>query len=263
MTYSLTWLADVLYSAGLKVAEYDGWKNRGLGDVGPTRGVICHHTAGPPHGNMPSLGTLLNGRPDLRGPLAQLGLGRDGTFYVLAAGRCNHAGAGTWQGISTGNTNFIGIEAENTGLVADSPWPPVQLDAYQRGVAALFAHLGLSASFCAGHKEYATPKGRKDDPSLGMDAFRAAVAAHLAGTGTPVATIPSREPDTAAGAGRPTLRRGATGNLVRSIQSKSGLAADGQFGPATEAAVRALQRAHQLVPDGIVGPLTWQVLDQL
>src|SRR5580700_4344959 len=50
------------------------------------------------------------------GPLAQLGLGRDGTFYVVAAGRCNQAGQGSWQGVTTGNSSFIGIEAENTGL---------------------------------------------------------------------------------------------------------------------------------------------------
>jgi len=262
MAYALEWLADVLYAAGLKVAEHDGWKTRGQGDVGPTRGVLCHHTAGPAHGNMPSLGTLINGRPDLRGPLSQLGLGRDGTFYVLAAGRCNHAGVGSWQGITTGNTSFIGIEAENTGTAADSPWPAVQLDAYQRGVAAILGRLGVSAEFCAGHKEYALPKGRKDDPTLVMDAFRAAVAAHLAGTAPPPMQIPSREPDGPTGAGRPTLRRGASGDLVRQVQMKCGVAADGQFGGATEAALRAFQRAHGLVPDGIVGPKTWLALDQ-
>lgn len=263
MAYSLVWLADVLYAAGLKVAEHDGWKDRGLGDVGPIKGVLCHHTAGPDHGNMPSLDTILNGRPDLRGPLAQLGLGRDGTYYVLAAGFCQHAGHGSWQGIAAGNTHFIGIEAENTGLPGDSPWPDVQIDAYQRGVAAVLAHLNLAAECCAGHKEFALPQGRKNDPDLDMNAFRAQVAAHLAGTASAPVLIPAREPAQAGDAGRPTLRRGATGTLVRAIQSKCGLAVDGQFGPDTEAAVRAFQRAHRLVPDGIVGPTTWKMLDQV
>ncbi|HTR12134.1 MAG TPA: N-acetylmuramoyl-L-alanine amidase, partial [Roseiarcus sp.] len=93
------------------------------------KGVMCHHTAGSPHGVMPSLGVITNGREDLPGPLAQLGLGRDGTYFVVAAGRCNHAGGGMWQGISTGNSSFIGIEAENTGGEND-PWPAVQIDAY-------------------------------------------------------------------------------------------------------------------------------------
>ncbi|MEI7995202.1 MAG: N-acetylmuramoyl-L-alanine amidase [Methylococcaceae bacterium] len=93
---------------------------------------MCHHTAGPKNGNMPSLRTVTEGRSDLSGPLAQLCLGRDGTYYVVSAGRCNHAGAGEWQGITSGNTNFIGIEAENTGT-SDDPWPEVQMDAYRRG----------------------------------------------------------------------------------------------------------------------------------
>jgi hypothetical protein len=97
MAYSLTWLAEVLEDAGLKVAEVAGWRTRGRGDVGSIKGIVCHHTAGPHTGNMPSLGVITIGRPDLAGPLAQLGLGRDGTFYVVAAGRANHAGAGKWR----------------------------------------------------------------------------------------------------------------------------------------------------------------------
>jgi hypothetical protein len=146
MAFSLTWLPKVLQDAGLKVALVEGWETRGSGDMGEVRGVICHHTAGPAgNGNMPSLKTIVNGRSDLPGPLAQLGLGRDGTFYVIAAGRCNHAGKGVWNGQTSGNTHFIGIEAENQGTHEDFPWPAIQLDAYQRGVAAIFKHLRIDA----------------------------------------------------------------------------------------------------------------------
>src|SRR5438105_14824380 len=110
MAHSLTWLPDILKAAGLKVALVEGWEDRGRGDVGQIVGVICHHTAGPKSGNMPSLRTLIDGRSDLPGPLAQLGLGRDGTYFVIAAGRCNHAGKGSWQNVITGTTNVIGIE---------------------------------------------------------------------------------------------------------------------------------------------------------
>ena len=263
MAFSLTWLPDVLKAAGCKVAVVDGWQERGRGDVGETFGIICHHTAGGKTGNMGSLKTILNGRPDLPGPLAQLGLGRDGTFYIIAAGRCNHAGGGIWKGLTNGNTNFIGIEAENTGTHDDFPWPDVQVDAYQRGVAAILKHIGRDASFCAGHKEYALPRGRKSDPDFDMVAFRAAVQAILDNKSPAAKLIPAAEPPVAGGApGRPTLRRGASGEFVKQLQSKLGIAsADGEFGAGTEAALRLFQRKHNMVPDGIVGPKTWIILD--
>jgi hypothetical protein len=193
MTFSLTWLPATLRSVGLKVAEIDGWENRGRAEFGPLRGALCHHTAGPRTGNMPSLRTLIDGRPDLPGPLAQLGLGRDGTFYVVAAARCNHAGAGRWGNVTTGNSNFIGVEAENTGAPDDLPWPDIQMDAYRRGVAAILAHAGLSADACAGHKEYALPAGRKNDPDFDMAVFRKGVAGILSGAAAPPALIPKQE----------------------------------------------------------------------
>lgn len=260
MTYSLTWLPDVLRQANLKVAEVDGWKSRGRGDMGDVAGVICHHTAGPKVGNMPSLKTLTTGRPGLAGPLAQLGLGRDGTYYVIAAGRCNHAGTGNWQGITYGNSRFIGIEAENTGTSIDEPWPSIQMDAYKCGVAAILRYSGLSELSCAGHKEFATPKGRKIDPLFDMDDFRRAVGGYMSGAIPLRPLIPAVEPASGEGGvtGRPTLRRGSSGDLVRQLQLALAIQpADGLFGAYTEAAVREFQRKLGLVPDGIVGPVSW------
>lgn len=264
MTFSLTWMPAVLEAAGLKVAVVPGWESRGRREMGTVLGVMCHHTVGRRDGNMPSLRTLIEGRPDLPGPLSQLGLGRDGTYYVIAAGRCNHAGTGNWRGLTDGNANFIGIEGENTGRADDLPWPDVQLDAYRRGAAAILTHVGRTADFCAGHKEYAPD--RKPDPSFDMPAFRASVAAIINGTAPTRPLIPAVEPPPAVGAapGRATVRRGAVGELVQGLQRRLGLAvADGVFGPRTEAAVRAFQRAKGLVPDGIVGPRTWAMLDTL
>lgn len=271
MPFKLTWLPDVLKNAGLKVSLVDGWQTRGRGDVGDIFGVICHHTGvnDPQKRNMPTLRSLRDGRKAephlaaLPGPLAQLGLGRDGTYFVIAAGRAIHAGIGMFKGQVNGNTNFIGIEAENAGIASDFPWPQIQLEAYHRGVAAILKHLKKDQTFCCGHKEYALPKGRKDDPDLDMNAFRVSVAAILSGT-TPAPTpIPSVEPGPPVGgaAPRPTLRRPTKGELVKKVQTKVGVNADGNFGPKTEAAVRAFQKKHGLVPDGIVGPKTWKALD--
>lgn len=261
MPYALTWLPDVLRGAGLKVAEVPGWQNRGRGDVGRIAGVICHHTAGPRHGNMPSLQTLIQGRSDLPGPLCHLGLGRDGTFYVVAAGRANHAGKGEFRNITQGNSRFIGIEAENTGLPNDSPWPAIQVEAYQRGVAAILKFLKCEADFCIGHREYAGK--RKSDPDFDMDEFRRGVLSFLTGTTPTPPLIPALEPAAQPGANGPrrTIRRGDHNDLVKQMQARLGLSPDGIFGAKTEAAVREFQRQQGMVPDGIVGPKTWKALD--
>ena len=176
--FRCTWLASVLRQAGLPVEEVPGWESRGHGDMGDVRGVLCHHTAGPAHGDHPSLDVVVKGRPDLQGPLAQLFLARSGTWYVVAAGKAWHAGAGSWHGMTDGNGHLVGVEAENMGTAAD-PWPAEQMDSYARGVAAILAHVHASADWAAGHKEYALPPGRKTDPSFDMAAFRAKVRGHL------------------------------------------------------------------------------------
>lgn len=255
MTFSLTWLPEVLRNAGLKVAETDGWLTRGVADMGRVRGVMIHHTATKAPGNMPTLGLLKTGRSDLRGPLSQLGLGRDGTYYVIAAGRAQHAGKGAWQGLTTGNSSFIGIEAENAGDGSEA-WPEVQMDAYRRGVEAILRHVNAPPTMCCGHKEYALPKGRKSDPNFDVAEFRAELQKLMRGVGARRPLIPAADVAT----GRMTLRRGAKGPEVEEIQRAVGAKVDGTFGPSTEAAVRRFQRARNLVSDGIVGPKTWALI---
>ena len=264
MAYALTWMPAVLLEAGLKVAEVPGWQGRGRAEMGSVFGVLVHHTAGPRDGNMPSLDTLIKGRSDLSGPLAQLGLGRDGTWYVIAAGRANHAGEGAWKGVVAGNSHFIGIECENTGRNDDLPWPPVQMLALRQGIAALLRHCGRDADWCAGHKEYALPAGRKPDPLFDMATLRREVADAMAAGLPPLPQIPATEPSAALLPGaqaRPTLRRGNGGAWVQRLQQALGIAPDdGEFGPITESAVRRFQRDRGLVADGIVGPKTWALL---
>ncbi len=67
------------------------------------------------------------------------------------------------------------------------------------------------------------------------------------------------------------LREGATGELVQSVQRtlnaraspSPDLSVDGDFGPATKAAVQAFQRSKGLTPSGEVGPETFAALGAL
>ncbi|MEV2222764.1 N-acetylmuramoyl-L-alanine amidase [Nocardia vinacea] len=171
------WLADVLRAEGLNVIEHDGWRDRGHDDFSDLRGVLCHHTGG---GGSNDWNIVQYGRPDLEGPLAQLVLEKDGTFRVIAAGVCWHAGRGSWPGWPTNNANYhtIGIEAVSRGDGSD--WTDAQIDAYKRGVAAILRRIDRSADDCAAHREYSS-EGKIDPAGIDMNEFRRDVQAIIDG----------------------------------------------------------------------------------
>lgn len=173
-------LPTILRSAGLDVVEVPGWRGRGrpasTGGFDPV-GVLCHHTATSQSSSDEAVVRLLvQGRSDLPGPLCHLGLGRDGTVYVIADGRANHAGTAKKSGTvaaGDGNQLYIGIEAFNDGR--GEPWPAAQYDAYVRLAAALCVKVtGNSAQTVRAHKE--TSATGKIDPTFAMDPFRDRVA---------------------------------------------------------------------------------------
>lgn len=53
------------------------------------------------------------------------------------------------------------------------------------------------------------------------------------------------------------LKKGSKGEDVKKLQSKLGIASDGDFGPGTESKVKEWQTANGLTADGIVGDSTW------
>ena len=158
---------------GLKVEGVDGWRDRGRPYNFYPKGIIVHHTAsGSQSGNFASQSVVTNGRSDLKGPLCQFLLGRDGKVRVIAAGYANHAGyGGPRAGIpaNQGNTYTIGIEAENNGV--GEPWTKKQLNAYYRLCAALMVWNGIrDVNKVFGHKEWTS---RKIDPAgINMNNFR-------------------------------------------------------------------------------------------
>ena len=53
-----------------------------------------------------------------------------------------------------------------------------------------------------------------------------------------------------------TIKVGSKGEVVKKVQEKLGLTADGSFGPGTEKALKAWQTSNGLTADGIAGPAT-------
>jgi N-acetyl-anhydromuramyl-L-alanine amidase AmpD len=246
------WIADALRAEGVDVVEYRGWRTRGHGDFADIRGVMVHHTGA----DRASAASIAEGRPDLQGPLSQLHVARDGTVTVVAAGVAWHAGAGRypWLPTNAANRHTIGIECANSGTSPIAAhrenWPDAQYFALVRCCAAIHRRLGLPATRTIGHREYAgRAQGKWDPGAIDMDVLRADVRRRLGESPTP-----------------DVLARGSSGPFVAALQRRlkhayrayaGGLAIDGDFGPATEAAVREFQRRTPgLEVDGIVGPET-------
>lgn len=252
-------LKAAVEKSGLKIVEVAGWQTRGHGSIKTVKSIICHHTAGAKTGNYPSLNTVAYGRPGLAGPLGNLGLGRDGTVYIIAAGIAWHAGVVSSSEYS--NSYSIGIEAEATGV---DKWPAVQMEAYAKLCKALSQHYGVPVSKIKGHKEVAVDSrgrlGRKIDPNFNMTSFRGKVESTvLGGYGKPKYT-----------AGQfPTLqnpKKGVRGDHVLWIKKrlkahgyKGFVLKSNYYGKGAVAAVKAFQRAQGWSgsgADGYPGTLT-------
>lgn len=85
-----------LRAAGITVREASGWQSRGNGQTSAYEGGLVHHTATGYGIALPGTGVgnlLINGRPDLRGPLCNYAGNDDGSITVIAAHPANHAGA--------------------------------------------------------------------------------------------------------------------------------------------------------------------------
>jgi len=263
---NLLWLSDVARAAGLDIEECDGWQSRGRTycEMKP-KGVVCHHTAGPTAGDMPSLDLLIKGRKGLPGPLAHYGLGRSGKVFVVAAGTANHAGKGGWNGLGS-NCDVVGIEAENTGK---EPWPQTQLDAYVALVAAICDHLGADTTMVCAHREWA-PRRKPDPHSIDMDEFRGWVSA--ARTGSPVAPTPVvlQEPSIVFEVGHVVVSQN-TNDFHPDVRLAQGLltayspvgpgSLDGVAGPKFDGSVRAFQQLKGLPATGEINEDTWKALE--
>ncbi|MGW1226930.1 peptidoglycan recognition protein family protein [Streptomyces sp. NPDC002530] len=147
------------------------------------------------------------------------------------------------------NTVAIGIENEGTYSTVDPRAAQYaalvdlcELVCRQYGLPAyqIYGHRDFTSTLCPGDRLYALlPQLRQD------------VAARIGGDPTPPLW--------------PVLSSGDSGERVRTLQlllttRGAALTADGDYGPATEAAVYAFQAAEQATADGVAGLQTWNHL---
>ncbi|MFK0217955.1 peptidoglycan-binding protein [Streptomyces vinaceus] len=194
-------LVEALRAEGVRVVEYGSWRTHNRnhrGPFGPINGVMIHHTVS--SGTDASVRLCYDGYDSLPGPLCHGVIAKDGTVYLISAGRANHAGGGDARvldaviaegdlpatakhegsaGAVDGNSRFYGFECVNLGDGRD-PWPAEQLAAIERTSAAICRAYGWSAASVIGHKEWSDWKS--DPRGWSMDDMRERIDRRLGRT---------------------------------------------------------------------------------
>jgi hypothetical protein len=161
-------VAEGLVHNGVPVRWWPGWDTRGNGQTSAYEGLIWHHTATPSSNELPAV--LVNGRPDLTGPLCNSAGLADGSITIVAAHPANHAGAS--GGHATAplpvttlfNRRVWGHEIVYPGT---SPMSPAQYRSALILGGVVSGILGRpNASWCKGHAE--TSITGKWDPGCGQ-----------------------------------------------------------------------------------------------
>lgn len=195
---------NALRAEGLRVVTVSEWRTHNRnhkGAWGPVHGIMFHHTAG---GSSGAVDYCYEGSSELPGPLCQGVVTKDGTVYVISAGRSNHAGGGDpnvlaavtderygdrppvphqhqgTAGAVDGNAHFYGFECVNMGDGKDQ-WPAVQVEAMVRAGAALSRAYGWTEKSNIAHREWSDYKPDPAGPGMpGMPEFRARIKERLA-----------------------------------------------------------------------------------
>ncbi|MGY1639400.1 peptidoglycan-binding protein [Geodermatophilus sp. SYSU D00742] len=159
------------------------------------------------------------------------------------------AETGGWTEDAGGHETWTG--PDSSGSSGGSPWAAEAEEAVWDGEV----HAGGAGGEAEG-AGYGPPAGEAASGEGGVAVLPELLAAETATPG-----LTTRLAGLAALAVGPDLRRGSTGAAVAALQRVltdlgHPLAADGDFGARTDAAVRAFQTRTGLSPDGVVGPRT-------
>ena len=208
------------------------WDER-PGAAGPVDTLVLHYTG------MVSAEAALARMTD---PAARVSahwcIGEEGTLWRLVPEerRAWHAGRSEWRGRRSVNDVSIGIELVNPGHEHGyRPFPLAQMDALVELGRAIVARHPIEPRNVLAHSDVAPT--RRQDPGELFDWARLADAGIGLWPGEGEGPAQAFSP----------LRQGDGGEPVRQQQERLrafgyGLAADGDFGPATAAVVRAFQR---------------------
>lgn len=173
---------------------------------------------------------------------------------------------------------MIAIAAPSAALNPESEFTLIEIDNMGREIAEFWKRNGVDIAAASNF----IGEGVKDRPGLAhhgdvqpwdrSDAWSRredrwifdslllqAIERHagVAPVAPPAPTVPTPVPPTS------VWRVGSTGDKVREIQKIVGVAQDGIFGPATEAAVKVWQSNLRITADGIWGPATEQATHDL
>lgn len=162
-------VAEGLRFNRVQVSFEPGWQTRGNGFVFPNgrpQGLITHHT-GVDYGA--GLSVLVNGRPDLTGPLCNCCTFPDGRIHVVAAHPANHAGAsgGRSMGPLPVTQSFNRLVWGNEVMYPGTkPWTAAQYRSARVLAGVISGVLGRpNPEWCRGHFE--TSVSGKWDPGAG------------------------------------------------------------------------------------------------
>lgn len=170
MSLPLTDLYDIWQDEGLPVKIGNPtWQTWGRPFPFELKGSLAHHTASPlwttAAGNRY---VVTNGNSVAPGPIANALLQRNLDLEVIAAGRCNHGGAGWWPlGQDTANRYGFSLEAVNDGV--GEYWQSEFVEIMARAYASVHRAYSLPLELAWTHRAYAP--SRKIDPA-GPAAFR-------------------------------------------------------------------------------------------
>jgi hypothetical protein len=267
------WLDDAFRKWGVRYKYVEGWETRGRpatsGGFAPN-GLLIHHTGTRSSATSPapSLGTVTNGRTDLKGPLCQISTDYNGLTYIVAAGRANHAGtakAAMGNPSGDGNAMYLGNEVQTSGL---QDMPDAQYNAVVLTSAAIMDHFGYTSAAKTGLHHTTSTSGKWD---LGagtgvvapypLTSLRAAITARLqagppGSPPPPAVTLMPYPGHQHANSLRDDWHVGRIQLRLKALHFYT-MTVDSKFGPGTEAAVKAFQRQQGIAVDGFVGRTTW------